>query len=78
MSAGVVGEGRHIAVMNVVMQQSGNSIVKLRENTDRPQKAWRHIGKRNVGDDFMVIKKTWLMLVPHPSFLMIISIQIHF
>lgn len=78
MSVGVVGEGRYIAVMNAVMLQSGNSIVKLRENIGRPKKAGRPIGRRNVSDDFTIIKKTWLIPLPHPSLLMIISIQIYF
>jgi len=78
MYAGVVGEGRYIAVMNVVMQESRNSIVKLREDTGRPKKAGMPIKRQNVGDDFIVMKKTWLMLLQHLPFLMIISIQIDF
>jgi len=78
MSAALVGEGRHIAVMNVVMQLSVNAIVKLKTNINNPPKAKKHARMRSAGDNYTVIKKKWLMLVQHPSHLMIISIQMRF
>ncbi len=66
MSAGVVGEGRHIAVTNVVMQQNKNAIVNLKKYINNPQKDEKPAVMPSVGDDFTVIKKTRLMLVPHP------------
>jgi len=78
MSAGVAGEGRYIAAVNAVMQQNEYSVVRHNEDTDRPKKAGMPTRRLNVDDGFTVIKKTWLMLLPHLSFLLVISIQIYF
>ena len=70
MSAGVAGEGRHIAAMHVAVKENAKATAMHNENIGRPKKAERPIGKVKTAEDTDNIKKnekTWMMPLQHPG-----------
>jgi len=68
ISVGVVGEDRPIAAKNAGLPENVRIIEKLKEDTARPQKVKRPIGKLKTAAAMASVKKskeTWMMRLPH-------------
>lgn len=66
MYAAVAGGVRHIAVLNVVCQLKEKPIVKPKENIGRLQKVNKPTGCKKKTEDYVNLKKPWMMLLLTP------------
>ena len=76
ISARVVGVGRPIVVMLVARLPSEKHTAWHRKNIVKQQRGGRPTGKRKEGEEYKILKKTWLIHLQHQLLSMIDYLKI--